>query len=303
MTGRRMGYGAVWIACALFYILYKQWFSWLLLVGVSLLPFLSLLLSLPAMVTVQAMLSCPERVRQGVQAKTRLDLSCRFPIPPAACRIRLENKLTGQRYVGEPGEYVPTDHCGCMEISCKKLWVCDYLGLFRHRVKMASRKVYILPRPLPTPDPSTQDQRDCHWVPKNGGGFGENHDLRLYRPGDDLRQIHWKMTAKTGKLIYREPLVPTQQAMQVVMTLSGSPQELDRKLGRLTFLNRTLMEQSRSYDLRVRTESAEQAWRIDCRKDFEQTLDTLLESRPTTGEWTPRKTPWQYRIGGEPDEA
>lgn len=111
------------------------------------------------------------------------------------------------------------------------------------------------------------------------------------------------MTAKTGKLIYREPLVPTQQAMQVVMTLSGSPQELDRKLGRLTFLNRTLMEQSRSYDLRVRTESAEQAWRIDCRKDFEQTLDTLLESRPTTGEWTPRKTPWQYRIGGEPDEA
>ena len=34
-------------------------------------------------------------------------------------------------------------------------------------------------------------------------------------PGDDLRRIHWKMTAKTDRLIVREPGLPLQRSLLV----------------------------------------------------------------------------------------
>ncbi|MBR2633811.1 MAG: DUF58 domain-containing protein, partial [Lentisphaeria bacterium] len=42
--------------------------------------------------------------------------------------------------------------------------------------------------------------------PKPGGGYGENYEIRQYRPGDNLNQIHWKLSAKVGDLMLREPM-------------------------------------------------------------------------------------------------
>ena len=46
------------------------------------------------------------------------------------------------------------------------------------------------------------------WKPKSGGVCRRNHELRLYRPGDSLNQVHWKLTAKTGKWMIRQPMEP-----------------------------------------------------------------------------------------------
>ena len=244
MLGRQIAYIAAVGFCFVFFCFFQEWFSWVLLVGLLWLPVLSLLFSLPAMLTVKVSLSCPSQVRADVPARISLGVESPLPPPLARCKLSLENRLTGERFIGYPGEHVPTGHCGLVQIRCHRLYVYDYLGLWRFPVRKDHQcQVYVLPKPLPGKLPPPKDQQVItSWKPKRGGGFAENHDLRPYRPGDDLRSVHWKLSAKTGKLIYREALEPAQQLHLLQLTLSGTGEELDRKLGRLLWTSQQLLE-------------------------------------------------------------
>ena len=295
----------VW--CLVFYGFYREWFSWLILVTVAVLPWFSLLLSLPAMLTVKAKVRCPETVRQQVPARSSLQMDCKFPLPQVECRIRLHNNLTGSRFVGTPGELIPSKHCGCMHIQVDRLYVYDYLGLFRRKLpKQDGLCVFIEPKPLRCPMPEMKTDRAVRaWKPKPGGGFSENHDLRLYRPGDELRGIHWKMTAKTGKLIYREPIEPVQKGCLLQLTLFGDGPLLDRKLGQLLFLSQRLLQLQCPHEVRCRTGEGLVQAHIENEEDVRKLMRTLLAATCATGESEEDATDvlWQHRIGGDDHEA
>ena len=125
MWGRRIAYLLTLLGSLVFYGFYKEWLSWIAMMTIVFLPVLSLLISLPAMLTVKAALRCPKTVRMGVPARTALHFDCMFPIPPVKSRIRLHHSLTDQRFLGEPGEMIPTDHCGVMQVSFDELAVFD----------------------------------------------------------------------------------------------------------------------------------------------------------------------------------
>lgn len=255
MTARRIAYGAVLALAFALYLTLKQWLSWLLFVALLGLPLVSLAISLPAMITVRATLRHPSSVRLGMPAKVTLDITTPFPHPPVSCILSLCNRLTGERYVGSPGEYIPTDHCGMVEMGFRRLYVYDYLGLFRRRIKTAqTATVYVEPKAL-APDAQARSGGEAAAIfrPKPGGGNADAHDLRLYRPGDDLRHIHWKMAAKTGKLIYREPLEPVRKSLELKLTLMGTPEALDEALGRLLGSSRALLESSVAHRICCRT--------------------------------------------------
>ena len=260
------------------FLLHKQWLSWLVLVTVVLLPWVSLLISLPAMLTAQAQLKYPTRVRMGMPATVSRVTKCRFPLARVECRLRLHNTLSGERYVGKPGEYIPTDHCGLMEVACHRLWVWDCLGFFRRRLPVEETgQVYIEPKPVAGQLPSlTGTGSTGIWLPKPGGGFSENHELRLYRPGDDLRNIHWKLSGKTGKLIYREAMEPAQKQMALAVTLSGEPEELDRKLGSLLDASNQLLSQVRPHRIHACTADGVLALDVADLPSQQAAMDTLL---------------------------
>ena len=307
MLGRRLFYLAVLGFCLVFYCFYKEWFSWLLLMAVAGLPLLGLVLSLPAMCTVKVFLQAPPQVRMGVPARTGLTLQCALPAPPVRCKLRLMNKLTGERFIGKPGELVPTEHCGPVQVWCTHLWIYDYLGLFRIPVKKTPDcVVYVMPKPIMDRKPATDEELPVYnWKPKPGGGYGENHDLRPYRQGDDLRNIHWKMSAKAGDLIYREVLEPVQKEMLICLSLSGTPQELDRKLGRALGMSRQLLEQGTAHQIRCQTQKDVLLLQITDHQSQETALRTLLDSPVTTADIIFRDPDalWQCDIGGEPDES
>lgn len=301
MWGRRVAYLIILGVCFLFYLLFQQWFSWLLLIIVAALPVFSLLLSLPAMLTVKVSVTCPDQVRVGVPARTGLKIQCPFPAPPVRCTIRIKNLLTGERYIGVPGEYVPVSACGVMEITYKKIWVWDYLGLFRRGfAQTAPCRTIVMPKPITCEIPqfSQSDAEKNGWKPK-AGGFAENHELRLYRPGDELRLLHHKMSAKTGKLIYREPVVPLQEQLCLVMTLSGTPAQLNAKLGQLLYISRELLAKGQVYELRCQTGNGLQVFTVADEKAQEALLHTLLRSAVTTGQWLPENLSGYHLIGGD----
>ena len=307
MWGRRVAYLGVFLGCLIFYGFYREWFSWFLLVTVLVVPIFSLLISLPAMLTVKADLRVPESARQDMPVRTALQLKSLLPTPPVSCRIRLVNSLTGERFLGEPGERIPTEHCGMLTISYPQMYVYDYLGLFRRRLhKSQSCTIFIEPKAIPAAKPVEPGGEGVGlWRPKPGGGYSEVHDLRLYRPGDDLRHIHWKMAAKTGKLIYREPMEPVLKGYVLNIDLTGTPTELDRKLGQLTFLSHSLLERSLTHTVRCMHGKGVSSYRVSDPSTWEICLHTLL-SMPKAEEGRladAENVIWQHRIGGDGDEA
>lgn len=305
MQERRIVYVVSLLVSLLFYIIYQGWFSWILLVTLALLPWLSLALSYPAMRDLKVSLQCPPVTRMGVPAKVSLQTDSDRPTPPVDCRIRLVNSLTGDRYTGVPGELIPTEHCGRITVTLVKSWACDYLGIFRRKLPQVQCVTYVLPKPVAGERLSADGKDTSVLRPKPGGGLAELHELRLYRPGDELRYIHWKASAKTGKLIYREAMEPAKKGYVLSMVLSGTPSQLDRKLGQLLWSSRMLLNQKRPHQIRCLTGRGLVRLSVTNENTLEEALRQLVAMPCAKSRALPAAEDalWHQQIGGDGDEA
>ena len=287
-------------------IAYQGWLGQLLLGAVILLPILSLAVSLPGMRSTKLHLSGPEFVSLGDAATVYITADGLFPAPLHHGRIRVKRTLTGETWKIMEGCPLPTDHCGGLLCVPEKLWVYDCLGLFRMRPRgQLSHTVTVRPQPI-TPEnlPRLHRVLATQYRPKPGGGFGENHELRLFRPGDNLNQIHWKLTAKTGKFIIREPLVPVGHQVQVLMKLSGSAAELDKKFGQLLGVGLHLLDVGIPYEICALTGLGTEHFSVESHETLTKAVDRLQLSSPAPDDAEfPDARKGQYRIGGLSDEA
>ena len=79
MLRNRLLYLAALVGGTVFYCFFYAWFSWFLLVLLWCLPALSLVVSLPAMLTMDLRLVSPGNPRRGEAAELRLQTVCRLP--------------------------------------------------------------------------------------------------------------------------------------------------------------------------------------------------------------------------------
>ena len=301
-------YLAVLTAGTVFYLAYQEWFAWFVLMVILLLPWFSLAVSLSAMLSFSAEPECPAEVDMETPAEVWLMGQCGLPVPPFKGRIRLRNLQTGAFHRYRSGGILPTEHCGGFSVTAERVWVYDYLGLIGIPVRKKTEKTAIV-RPLTAkmeapPDLSRYLARS--WRPKPGGGYAENHDMRLYRPGDSLNQVHWKLTAKTGKLMLREPLQPNRGLMLLTMNLRGTPEVLDRKFGYLLSLGNYLLEQGLGFQVSVLTADGLQTHSIQTDLDLKKCVSTLLSHGcAPDGDIRHREfsASWLHHIGGDWDEA
>ena len=303
MLGRRLIYLTVLIACVGFYVAYQEWMAWFLLLVVLALPWFSFLLSLAAMLRFRSEPVGPAAVQQGQRTEVRLMGWSALPVPPFRGKLRLERLTTGEHWRRKTWLPLPTDHCGGLRATPEKVRVFDYLGLIGLPVRHTQSKLLIVrPVPVKIDDlPDIQRYLARAWRPKPGGGFAENHELRLYRPGDSLNQVHWKLTAKTGKLTIREPMEPDRGLVLVTMNLRGSAEELDRKFGRLLWLGNYLLDKGLHFEVRALTGSGVNTFPVTGEGGLQEMLDTLL-CAPPAKEGDLRlmeyRASWHYHISG-----
>ena len=308
MAGRRLLYLAVLGICIVFYIAYGQWLSWLVLILILALPWFSLALSLPAMLQFRIAPAGPAALDMEADGELWLLGSCSLPMPPFRGKLKLQHRISGKSWYYHEKEDLDTDHCGGISVAAESAKIYDYLGLFSFPVRCREQKI-ILVRPRPVPmeaDPSLHRSPALAWRPKAGGGYAENHELRTYRPGDSLNQIHWKLSAKTGSLILREPMEPQQGLVLLTLNLRGTPEKIDRMLGRLLWLGSRLLEQAVPFQLRALTGEGLLTFSIGTEAELSKALDTLLcRSAAREGDLRSREyaAAWHCHIGGEPDEA
>lgn len=308
MGKRWLGYGAVWCCCLLFYLSYQEWFSWILLLAVSALPWLSLLVSLPAMLTARIRVQMPQTVAMGAWITTNIVAVSKLPLPQWRCRIIARQLLWGKDWVLWPGGDFPTEHCGTVQCRVSRCRIYDYMGMFWLPMNApAEFQISVRPRPVkPRPAPDVEQFLAQSWRPKAGGGFSENHELRLYRPGDHLKQIHWKLSAKTGQLIFREPMIPQVGRMLIWLHHSGDAAQLDRKLGKLMWVSSYLQRRGLPHDILAYTADGQRIWHIGTEHTLQEALDTLLSTAPMGGAPQPELTAtaaWQFFIGGDDYET
>jgi len=308
MTGRRICYILALAGCVGFYIAYQKWFAWIALLAVLFLPWFSLLLSLRAMLHLKLRLTAADRMVQDTDSIIRLDLHGVGVRPPFGCRIRVSKPNTGENWILRSGDALPTEHCGGLSVRVEKAKVYDSLGLFSIKVrKPPVCMVRVLPADTDLPIPEEMSRVLARaWKPKHGGGYAENHEIRPYRPGDTLNLVHWKLSAKADALMLREPMEPDQGMMLLTMDLCGTPAELDRKYSRLICYGHYLVRHGVAFAVTVLTGNGIETWFIREESEFADCVDTLL-CTPFAPEGTVRtqkySAPWQYHIGGEPDEA
>ncbi len=96
----------------------------------------------------------------------------------------------------------------------------DPLGILRREHAWGKpHTVYIRPPIVPLPATTTGYLRDLegHPMPQLVSDDLAFHAIREYAPGDALRQVHWKSTAKAGKLMVRQYEVTRRSQMLVIL--------------------------------------------------------------------------------------
>ena len=289
----------------MFYWAYREWLSWLFLMAIVWLPWFSLLCSLPAILTCSLRAGCVPQTVAGTPVSVSLIGKCNLPMPHVKTDLLVENAMTGQLWRIKDGGTLPTDHCGRLRVTLHKTWCYDYLGLLRFPARK-KRETRILVRPKPvkvTPVPDVSRYLANAFKPKSGGGFSENHELRLYRPGDNLKQVHWKLSAKTGKLVYRESMEALRGKAVLTMHLSGSQAELDDKLGRLFYLSTYLLERDIPHYVSCLTGSGLLSLSVGSEEDALAAQAVLLSSPVAQpgAEAVYMRGSWSCHVGGESD--
>lgn len=112
---------------------------------------------------------------------------------------------------------------GWMEMGPFHLETRYPLGLFRAwSVIIPSARCLVYPEPAGNPPPLPHSGRGDEGTARVGDG-DHFHGLREYRPGDALRSIAWRASARHGKLFAREMETPEQQACEINWYLIREP--------------------------------------------------------------------------------
>ena len=304
-----------------FHAYYFGWYSWFVLQLMILLPMLSLVISLPAMLSARLQIELQPACTQCEAAYVSVRLAgSRLPLPQCRLRLQVTHTMTGERQVlkniitGTDQWYVKLDtaHVGQLCCTAKRVRIYDYLRLFRMPVRGCGRAALVVFPEAREPKvlPNLSRFRTKQLRPKPGGGFSEEHEMRQYREGDRLRDIHWKLSVKTDSLIVREAQEPLRGEVLLTLDLAGTQAQIDSVLCSFCWLSKWLLEHDTPHRITwIDPEDCQLAsMEITHEGELRQVLERLLCSglRPDTPSVAQRRfdrVDWRYHILPEQEVA
>lgn len=212
------------IAAAIFYPLFKDDLSFILLVTLAALPFvLGIILAVSAR---RLKITAGDNSFTGTRGDpitVELTVKNPTPVPVSSLGLVVRYGMEGEKEEGKYTVSLPLkacseekisvtlkgEHCGVLRFRIEKASASDLIGLFRMKIKTdISGKAVLLPKELPC-YPSFEEipaqKDDCGRIyAGRGNDPSEIAALREYVDGDRINRIHWKLSSRTSELIVKE---------------------------------------------------------------------------------------------------
>ena len=121
--------------------------------------------------------------------------------------------------------YLKTTHCGIVTAYLEYVYISDYFGVFTGKCAAdnVKKEIFVLPW---THVPMAETLAEAgDFAGKYGEDVYETYDVREFRDGDDIRQIHWKLTAKMDVLLLREYLKTSESGVMIRLDMEESGQQ------------------------------------------------------------------------------
>ena len=214
-------------------------------------------ISLPGIFTRALSIKAPHTLEQGEKDYLIITARSSKRFPSGLLKIHLYVKTNEKTYKrrlkcgGAPGNKagveIDATHSGVTSFRIRRFWATSILGLISIPIPVRrSASTLVMPAPIKPPGTVALPQ-SIVLRPKPGGGFSEEHDLRPYREGDQIKTVHWKLSAKHDSLIVREALAPPAQSRLLHANRWNGADERDLILGRLRWVSNFLLERDLSH--------------------------------------------------------
>ncbi len=314
--------------CA-FAVNYTAWFSSFLFYAVLLLPLFSLVMSLWPYFALHLSFSAPMQVHRGDLADLKItvnarvcpyylpilmtvaqtDLSktenpadtkairCKFAPYPIVVHTSKHCNRFAVHAAGGIRVPIPTMHTTVIRTEIRSAYMWDFLGLFRLRMRLVKHASFrtplvtditVLPHTAPPRGKLRMwDNSQSTLTPTQRPS--EQYEIRTYRPGDALRSVHWKLTAKLDDILVRESVEPRYSVLAIALERVRDPEQADLLYDALDWMLRALCVRDRvssvvvgwvTGDGRACTETLYDLSRLD---DFYRRMlsDTVPEQTPS----------------------
>ena len=209
-------------------------------------PFASVLLARLGMSGISVTLEIPVGLRKGTGARCTLIIENRSMIPAAhiGMTLNIRNNLTGQEqhiplgFSAAPGERceLPFDfdsaYCGQFLFSCDDIRVYDFLRLHvirraqpAHIKRLMPPETFLMEISLLGSDVS-MGGNEVFSVDRRGQDHTEPFQIRDYVEGDNIKNIHWKLSNKFDKYIVTDPSLELERSLLLIWDSGALPENV-----------------------------------------------------------------------------
>lgn len=269
--------------------------TWNIFLLFAFVPLVSLAVSLPFMINAAKKgltAVVPHEIRKGGSVEIKIYSASKHAVfPQLKVRVVYKNSFASdkRRYrkitffgsTKKPFVIINKSlsrHCGTAVLSLKACRVCDFTGMFFLPVRIKETPaISILPELIkPSFIPDADNSQVLGFKPKPGGGFSDYYELRPYRDGDSMKNVHWKVSSKYDELIVREPSLPVLKDLVVRLDLTNDSDVNDSIIARFVYTAEKLVSDGKDfYCLTANTGY----YKIESREDILNSLTGIYNCR------------------------
>ncbi|MEE1304609.1 MAG: DUF58 domain-containing protein [Agathobacter sp.] len=237
-------------------------------------------------------------VQTGIEFVLSVENRSFIPISKALVEVECTNSVFGGKdksvfHLSVPSKKkvtynIPVDSyfCGRIDISICKVELQDWLGVIKFKQKTsASKSYYKFPDKADMPvyelvaDKEADDALSYRHI--KGNDVSEILQIRDYVPGDNVKSIHWKLSARKQEgLIVKELDTPNDNSILIFFDYSNSEEENKSILEIVAEMSKDFLQDAKDHTVIFRNtmDKFSVIEKIDGIDDYEELMQKVLEN-------------------------
>lgn len=233
----KISYFFLFILLLVFYVLYADILSFLILILAIALPIIMYIYLIIISRNIDFDINFDKIAAQkdsDIELKINIKNYSNFPISNSLITIEYKNLLTNETSIltstipiqshtsNSLNFIINSCYCGNLLFELKSIILYDYLKLFSKKIKInKSKEITVLPNIYhidPHIDTNTNFLSDSNIFSKtkSGDDCSEIFNLRDYVAGDKINRIHWKLSIKQDNLIVKDYSFPIHSSVILI---------------------------------------------------------------------------------------